>query len=85
MSSLQDAVNNCVKSCTSSEAGLSADTCKKFCQKASECTDIQCARDIVNQAVNAVVNGTSSSAVNIGLALFFVMFSIYLINFRNNH
>ncbi|KAI8640314.1 hypothetical protein BD408DRAFT_419884, partial [Parasitella parasitica] len=84
MSSLQDAVQNCIKSCSSSGTGLTVETCTKFCQKASQCTDAQCAKDIINQAVNAVVNGASTSTMNVGLALLFLMLSIYLVNFRTN-
>lgn len=85
MSSLQDAVKDCINSCSTTEGGLSVDKCTQLCDKASKCTDAQCVKDVLNDTVDAVMNGTSTSTINIGLAFLFVMFSIYLISFRNNH
>ncbi|KAG2198567.1 hypothetical protein INT46_007721 [Mucor plumbeus] len=85
MSSLQDTINECIKSCSAAGSTVSVDKCTELCDKAAKCTDVQCAKDVLHETIDAALSGASTSTINIGLTFLFVMFTIYLINFRNNH
>ncbi|GAN05443.1 hypothetical protein MAM1_0092d04914 [Mucor ambiguus] len=84
--SLQDAIKACTANCiVSSENHFTADTCAKFCDKAAKCTDAACIKSVTNEVIDAVLSKSSTTTFNMGLALLFILFTVYLVNFRNNH
>ncbi|KAL7320851.1 hypothetical protein PS15m_000696 [Mucor circinelloides] len=84
--SLQDAIKACTANCiVSSENHFTAETCAKFCDKAAKCTDADCIKSVTNDIINAALSKSSTTTFNMGLALLFIMFTVYLVNFRNSH
>ncbi|KAL9540063.1 hypothetical protein PS6_010929 [Mucor atramentarius] len=80
--SLQDAIKACTANCiVSSENHFTAETCAKFCDKAAKCTDADCIKSVTNDIINAALSKSSTTTFNMGLALLFIMFTVYLVNF----
>ncbi|RCI05713.1 hypothetical protein CU098_007109 [Rhizopus stolonifer] len=61
MQSLQDAINQCISSC-SQPGGLGKDTCTSVCNEAAKCTDQQCVKDIFNKVLDSAMSSATSSA-----------------------
>ncbi|KAL9543758.1 hypothetical protein MBANPS3_007958 [Mucor bainieri] len=84
--SLQDAVKTCTANCVTSSANhFSTETCTKLCEKAASCTDTDCIKSVTKDVIKAALSKSSTTTFNMGLAVLFVLFTVYLVNFRNKH
>ncbi|KAL0136586.1 hypothetical protein V8B55DRAFT_1451158 [Mucor lusitanicus] len=84
--SLQDAIKACTASCVAqADSHFNAETCAKFCDKAAKCTDAACIKSVTNEVIDAALGKSSTTTFNMGLAFVFILFTVYLVNFRNSH